>query len=66
MSLPPETPARSLQDNKASPLRRRRSMLRVIKDEDEADYVEGIEEDVGESEEDEIAMGHTVWYFFLW
>lgn len=38
-------------------------MLRVIKDEDEADYVEGIEEDVGdlgESEEDEIAMGHAV------
>ena len=63
MSLPPETPARSLQDNKSSPLRRRRSMLRVIKDEDEADYVEGIEEDVGdlgESEEDEIAMGHAV------
>ena len=68
MSLPPETPARSLQDNKSSPLRRRRSMLRVIQDEDEADYAEGAEEDVGilgESEEDEIAMGHTVRYLFL-
>lgn len=43
-------------------------MLRVIQDEDEADYAEGAEEDVGilgESEEDEIAMGHTVRYLFL-
>jgi hypothetical protein len=45
-------------------------MVRIIQDEDEADYVEGSEEedplgrnDVGvqdESEEDEIAIGHTV------
>jgi hypothetical protein len=43
-------------------------MMRAIQDEDEADYEEGTEEDVGvldESEEDEIAMGHTVRYPFL-
>jgi len=60
MSLPPETPA---QDNKSSPLRRRRSMARVIQDEDEADYVEATEGAIGvlgESEEDEIAIGHAV------
>jgi len=68
MSLPPETPARPLQDKKSSPLRRRRSKVRVIRDEDEADYVEVTEEDVGaldESEEDEIAIGHAVWYLSL-
>ncbi len=68
MSFPPETPARSLQDNMSSPLRRRRSMLRVIQDEDEADYIGATEEDVGvldESDDDEIAMGHAVWHLFL-
>ena len=38
-------------------------MVRVIQDEDEADYAEATEEDVGvldESEEDEIAIGHAV------
>jgi len=38
-------------------------MVRVIQDEDEADYVEAPEEDVGvpdESEEDEIAIRHAV------
>lgn len=62
MSLPLESPARPLQDNKSSSLRRRRS-VRVIQDEDEADYVEATEEDVGvldESEEDEIAIAHAV------
>jgi hypothetical protein len=75
MSLPPETPARPPQDNKSIPLRRRRSMVRVIQDEDEAEYMEGSEEeeplgrnDVGvldESEEDEIAIGHAVRIHFL-
>ena len=65
MSLPPETPARSLQDDKSSPLRRRRSMLRAIQDEDEADYTEATEEVLDESEDDEIAMGHAVRYLFL-
>ena len=62
MSLPLESPARLLQDTKSSSLRRRRS-VRVIQDEDEADYVEATEEDVGvldESEEDEIAIAHAV------
>lgn len=65
MSLPPETPMRSLQDNKSSPLRRRRSMLRAIQDEDEADYIEATEEVLDETEDDEIAMGHAVRYLFL-
>lgn len=69
MTFPPETPARSLQDNKSSPLRRRRSMMRVIQDEDDADYIGGAtEEDVwvlDESEDDEIAMGHAVWHLSL-
>lgn len=43
-------------------------MLRVIQDEDEADYIGATEEDVGvldESDDDEIAMGHAVWHLFL-